>query len=669
MAQRCCDHHISCPGQGNLDYDSPLANLSAERPDIDFYIGINWGWDRMAPPVGNWFTRNTCLGVCESGVSQAEADDCAARSWAYCVGDDWNGSPPGVPPPPQTGTPPFVPPLKRPLPLVTNNPETCIANCPDGIGFAYTTPPGRFVATSQILADRMAMSEACRFAVTAKLCLSGLNPSEVCTHSAYAAVVAATGGTAPISFSVFSGSLPPGIALSQGSGGRTLIFSGTPTVGGNYQFTIRADDSAGHFMQKTFNLKVGGIDQSTLPAPEVGVAYAETLTVSNMTLPFTWSVQTGTLPAGLSLNSASGEIFGTPTTAETKTFTIACADGAGITCTKQFTVTVATACYIDHFTATDAMLFHTPDGTAAGFDVITSANWVFINRARQIQVQPTIADYVCPDGRIYGTFHPVTNGCWTQALGGAVTTFGPGSPPANTFPPSDNDYFTFQDNTGAFNVLKVFFPGSGIVATLGAAILGAGTYANPMGPAGHLLWQDQNTLNWHLWTPATGDQNIGAAAVGAVADVSVASTAHAIVFGAGGMRFWDGAVWTLLTGLGVGYGKINAADHIAGMYTGGTGFFTWNPTDGLTNIGLPPGALVGASCWITETGLVLVNCDNGPAYYWNAAWHAFTDLLPTGHGSVGPYSLGYVHHNGYARGFATFGGSSLEFVCKLCSPP
>ncbi|MDH4418779.1 MAG: IPTL-CTERM sorting domain-containing protein [Acidovorax sp.] len=57
---------------------------------------------------------------------------------------------------------------------------------------------------------------------------------------AYSQAVAATGGNAPYRFTIASGSLPPGMALSANTG----IISGTPTAGGSYTFTVSATDSS-----------------------------------------------------------------------------------------------------------------------------------------------------------------------------------------------------------------------------------------------------------------------------------------------------------------------------------------------------------------------------------------------------------------------------------------
>ena len=64
----------------------------------------------------------------------------------------------------------------------------------------------------------------------------------------------------------------------------------------------------------------------SLPPVEVGEPYAATLTADAGTGPYSWSLSTGELPEGLSLNSATGEITGTPTTAGESAFTVRASD-------------------------------------------------------------------------------------------------------------------------------------------------------------------------------------------------------------------------------------------------------------------------------------------------------------------------------------------------------
>ena len=73
----------------------------------------------------------------------------------------------------------------------------------------------------------------------------------------------------------------------------------------------------------------------------MGTAYSQTLTASGGTPSYTWSIASGTLPAGLSLSSA-GVISGTPTTAGGPTsITFMVTDSAAATATKALSITVS----------------------------------------------------------------------------------------------------------------------------------------------------------------------------------------------------------------------------------------------------------------------------------------------------------------------------------------
>jgi hypothetical protein len=56
---------------------------------------------------------------------------------------------------------------------------------------------------------------------------------------AYSVALAASGGNAPIAWSLTGGNLPPGLTLS--SGGK---LSGTPMQTGTFTFTIKASDAS-----------------------------------------------------------------------------------------------------------------------------------------------------------------------------------------------------------------------------------------------------------------------------------------------------------------------------------------------------------------------------------------------------------------------------------------
>jgi hypothetical protein len=98
---------------------------------------------------------------------------------------------------------------------------------------------------------------------------------------------------------------------------------------------------------QTFSLTISsGLVTITTTSPLLPAAtnlgYLQTLAASGGNPPYTWSITSGTLPAGLTL-SASGGITGTPTTAGTSTFTARVTDSTFTTATQTYTLTVIAA--------------------------------------------------------------------------------------------------------------------------------------------------------------------------------------------------------------------------------------------------------------------------------------------------------------------------------------
>ena len=107
-----------------------------------------------------------------------------------------------------------------------------------------------------------------------------------------------------------------------------VTVSGHPTVTYPITFVVQA---AGH--------TVGFITQN-LPNGKVGEAYTYTI-LAYGSEPLTFAVASGSLPGGLSLNSATGVISGTPTHYGTFTFELSVSDATLFSATQEFTITVA----------------------------------------------------------------------------------------------------------------------------------------------------------------------------------------------------------------------------------------------------------------------------------------------------------------------------------------
>ncbi len=68
------------------------------------------------------------------------------------------------------------------------------------------------------------------------------------------------------------------------------------------------------------------ITTASLPGGALNVSYSTTLKASGGKIPYTWSITVGTLPVGLSLNSTTGAISGTPTATGSFSFTVQATD-------------------------------------------------------------------------------------------------------------------------------------------------------------------------------------------------------------------------------------------------------------------------------------------------------------------------------------------------------
>ncbi|MGD0881915.1 MAG: putative Ig domain-containing protein [Acidimicrobiales bacterium] len=183
--------------------------------------------------------------------------------------------------------------------------------------------------------------------------------------------VTATGYPAP-TFSE-TGALPSGVTLNSSTG----VLSGTPATGsgGSYPITITASNGVSPDATQDFTLTVGqapAITSASSTTFTIGSAGTFTVTATGTPAP-TFS-ETGALPSGVTLNSTTGVLSGTPIIGSGGSYPITITASNGITpnATQSFTLTVATAASPPAITSAAATTFTV--GTAGTFTVTATGS-------------------------------------------------------------------------------------------------------------------------------------------------------------------------------------------------------------------------------------------------------------------------------------------------------
>jgi hypothetical protein len=218
-----------------------------------------------------------------------------------------------------------------------------------GVLSGTPTGSGTFVVTATNSAGSVATSSITIVAAAVPV-FTAQTPPMATVGTPYTYTFAASGSPAP-TFTVTTGVLPAGLTLNPTTG----VLSGTPTGSGT--FVVTATNSAGSIATSSITI-VGAVlpvlTADTPPGATVGTAYSYTFVASGPPAP-TFTVTTGALPGGLTLNSATGVLSGTPT--GSGTFVVTATNFAGSIVTASITIVAAA---VPVFTA------HTPPPATIG---------------------------------------------------------------------------------------------------------------------------------------------------------------------------------------------------------------------------------------------------------------------------------------------------------------
>ncbi|MGS0744223.1 putative Ig domain-containing protein, partial [Glaciimonas sp. GG7] len=212
------------------------------------------------------------------------------------------------------------------------------------------TASGTFYFTVKAL-DANNFNVAQTYALVIGVATVTLTPSSlpaITAETAYNTRLTGAGGTAPYTFAITSGALPTGIVLNPSTG----VLSGTTTQSASYNVTIKATDSStgtgapfhGSHVYAGLIVTPGiTFSSGTVASGAVAASYSGGVTATGGIGPYSYSLTAGSLSAGMTLNTSTGALRGTPTASGTFYFTVKALDANNFNVTQTYALVIGVA--------------------------------------------------------------------------------------------------------------------------------------------------------------------------------------------------------------------------------------------------------------------------------------------------------------------------------------
>jgi len=155
----------------------------------------------------------------------------------------------------------------------------------------------------------------------------------------YTSTLMASGGVAPYTWTIPMGALPAGLSLNAATG----MITGTPATAVTSNFVAQVMDANLHYASRFLSITIYGpltVTTTSLPPGAQRTDYSTMLGAVGGIPPYTWSIASGSLPLGLSLNPSTGAITGIPIALGTSTLTVQVTDAISNTASAPLSIAI-----------------------------------------------------------------------------------------------------------------------------------------------------------------------------------------------------------------------------------------------------------------------------------------------------------------------------------------